>query len=104
MNAANVRQNEGDRKGFHIFRHRFITALLENGVPRPIISKVAGHVSPESIDVYLSADFKNLKECALSVEQFPIPKGVLGNVKQYIMQSPPPESRKSKANRGKDFT
>jgi integrase len=34
MKAANVRQNTGDRKGMHVFRHHVATALMENGVAR----------------------------------------------------------------------
>jgi integrase len=79
MKAANVRQASGDRRGFHIFRHHLATELLGNGVPQPVISKVLGHTSPSSVERYLSADFKHLKECALSTERFPMPEGVLGN-------------------------
>lgn len=76
MKAAGIRQEIGDRQGFHIFRHHFATALLGNGIPRPVISSLTGHASPESLDTYLSADFMHLKECALSIERFPVQKGV----------------------------
>ena len=79
MKAANIRQNTGERRGFHIFRHHLATELLSNGVPQPIISRAIGHTSPDSLETYLSADFKHLKECALSIEQFPMPKGVFGD-------------------------
>jgi len=80
MKTANIRQNSGERKGFHIFRHRVATELLGSGIPQPVISRVLGHTSPDSLEAHLSADFKHLKECALSIEQFPMPEGVLGNV------------------------
>jgi integrase len=80
MKIANIRQNAGERKGFHIFRHRIATELLSNGVPQPVISAALGHTSPDSLEAYLSADFKHLKECALSTERFPVPEGVLENV------------------------
>ncbi|WP_420828431.1 tyrosine-type recombinase/integrase [Dehalobacterium formicoaceticum] len=76
MKAANIRQSAGDRRGFHIFRHRVATELLGSGVPQPVISRALGHTSPNSLETYLSADFKHLKECALSIERFPMPKGV----------------------------
>jgi len=79
MLAAGIRQNAGDRKGFHIFRHRLATDLLCNGVPQPIISKIAGHTSPDSLETYLSADFVHLKECALSIERFPLRGEVFAN-------------------------
>jgi len=72
MKEAGVRQNQGDKRGFHLFRHHIATALLGNDVPSAVISKTLGHDSPESIEVYLGADFVHLKECALSIEKFPV--------------------------------
>jgi len=80
MKAAGIRQNDGERRGFHIFRHRVATELLGGGIPQPVISRTLGHTSPDSLEAYLSADFKHLKECALSLERFPMPEGVFGNV------------------------
>jgi integrase len=79
MKAANIRQNAGERRGFHIFRHHVATELLSGGIPQPVVSKTLGHTSPESLEAYLRADFKHLKECALSIERFSIPEGVFGN-------------------------
>lgn len=76
MDEAGIRQEPGDRRGFHIFRHYLATKLLENGTPRPIISSVIGHLSPKSLDTYLSADFKHLKECSISIEGFPVAREV----------------------------
>jgi len=76
MKAAGIRQSKGDRKGFHIFRHHFATALLGNGVPQPVISRILGHTSPDSLESYLRADFQNLKECSINIERFPVPKEV----------------------------
>jgi len=79
MEEARIRQNAGDRKGFHIFRHKLATGLLSNGVSQPIISKIAGHTSPDSLETYLSSDFVHLKECALGIEQFPVRKEAFAN-------------------------
>jgi integrase len=79
MKASNIRQSAGERRGFHLFRHRLATELLGNGVPQPVISRTLGHTSPNSLEAYLSADFKHLKECALSIEGFPVSEGVFGN-------------------------
>ena len=76
MKAADIRQNRGDRKGTHIFRHHLMTRLLENGVPRPVISSIAGQKSPKSLDDYLYTDFVHLKKCAVSIENFPVAKEV----------------------------
>lgn len=76
MDKAGVRQNPGDRKGMHLFRHYLATSLLSNGVERPIISSTLGHQSPSSLAPYLSADFTHLKECALNIERFPVRKEI----------------------------
>lgn len=76
--AAGVRQNPGDRKGTHIFRHRAASHMLESGIPQPVISRILGHAAPDSLEPYLMADFRHLKECSLDVGQFPVPEEVLG--------------------------
>lgn len=75
--AAGIRQNAGDRKGSHLFRHHLASTMLENGVPQPVISRTLGHTAPESLEPYLRTDFAHLKECALSIGQFPLSKEVL---------------------------
>jgi integrase len=72
MNKAGIRNQPGDRKGFHLFRHHLATSLLEKEVERPVISETLGHRSPESLDTYLAADFIHLKKCALSINCFPV--------------------------------
>ena len=76
MGKAGIRQNPGDRKGMHLFRHYLATSLLGYGVKQPIISSTLGHQSPSSLAPYLSADFTHLKECALNIERFPVRKEV----------------------------
>lgn len=76
LGVAGIRQNPGERRGSHLFRHHLASALLANDVPQPVITNVLGHASPESLEVYIRADFKHLKECSLSIEQFPIGKEV----------------------------
>jgi integrase len=79
MKAAGIRQFKGDRKGFHIFRHRLATALLGNGVPQPVISRTLGHTSPDSLEAYLSVDFLHLKECSINIEHFPVSGAVFSH-------------------------
>lgn len=76
MDKAGIRQNAGDRKGMHLFRHYLATSLLSYGVERPIISSTLGHQSPGSLTPYLSTDFIHLKECALDIDRFPVRKEV----------------------------
>lgn len=79
MEEAGIRQSQGDRKGFHIFRHHLATTLLSNGVPQAVISSALGHTVPESLETYLSADLVHLKECALSIARFPVSEGVFAD-------------------------
>jgi len=76
MKAANIRQESDSLKGLHIFRHNLVTKLLGNGIPRPVISNIVGHTSPNALEAYLSADFPHLKECAISIDCFPVAKEV----------------------------
>ncbi len=79
MKAAGIRQPKGNRKGFHIFRHQLATALLGNGVPLPVISRILGHTSPDSLEAYLSSDFPHLKECSINIERFSVPEEVFSH-------------------------
>lgn len=76
FNDADVR-TDGSRTGVRIFRHHLATALLANEVATPVISSILGHTCPESIDPYVDADIEHLRECALSIEEFPIAEEVL---------------------------
>lgn len=69
---AGIRQSKGDRKGTHIFRHHLATKLLEHEVVQPVISQTLGHTDPGSVESYLSADIKHLRECSLSIEDYPL--------------------------------
>lgn len=71
MRKSGVRQEPGDRKGSHIFRHHAATSMLEKGIPIPVISKILGHAAPDSVNSYLHADFVHLKECSISIEKYP---------------------------------
>jgi integrase len=75
FNEAGVRK-DGGRTGVRIFRHHLATALLENQVSPPVISSILGHASPESIIPYVDADLEHLRECSLSIEDYPVAKKV----------------------------
>lgn len=70
--SAGIRQNKGDRQGTHIFRHHLATSLLENEIAQPVISQILGHTAPVSVQPYLSVDMKHLRECSLSIENYPL--------------------------------
>ena len=78
MKAAGIRQSKGDRKGLHIFRHRVATTLIGNNISLAVTSRYLGQLHPSSCEDYLSADFINLKTCALSISRFPVSKEVFG--------------------------
>lgn len=71
MRIVGIRCNEGDRKGTHIFRHHLASAMIENEIPAPVASATLGHSYPGSLEDYVRTDFVHLKECALSIENFP---------------------------------
>jgi len=79
MTAAGIRQSSSERGGLHLFRHHMATSLMGSGIPRVIISDAIGHTDPDSLVSYLSADTANLRNCALSIEQFPIGREVFIN-------------------------
>jgi integrase len=75
MQKAGIRVN-GGRAGFHLLRHSVATLLLKNNISTAIIASALGHASIESTNRYLSSDMDQLKEFALTIEQFPMGKEV----------------------------
>jgi len=67
MKDAGICQAGGERRGFHCLRRTIATRLLENETPLPVISTILGHRKKESTKVYLSADLKHLRVCALGL-------------------------------------
>lgn len=74
---ANVRMESG-RRGFHLFRHNIAIRLLEQDVDMSIISSALGHESPKSVEQYLGVTHKKLKECALSIDKYPLNNSIYG--------------------------
>lgn len=72
FDAARLRMKENDRRGSHLFRHHLTNVMLEHGVRGTVISNALGHQDTASIEPYLNTDFKNLKECALSIDMYPL--------------------------------
>lgn len=80
MKVANIRQNQGDRQGSHIFRHRAATEMMSNNTSPAVVSHTLGHSSPESLNPYLHADKIHLRECALSISEYPLTEEVFEHV------------------------
>ena len=74
--AAGIRQMKNVQHGAHPFRYHLAAHLAEQEIPQPIISEIWGHEVPKSLDYYLAADMEHLKECALSIEEFPVSEEV----------------------------
>jgi len=74
--TAGIRQKKDDRRGTHLFRYNVATSFLGSGIPRSVISQTLGHIDPLSLEPYLYADLTHLKECALSIEAFPVSEEV----------------------------
>lgn len=68
MRKAGIETPSDKRIGLHCFRHSLATAMLENGVPLPVISQTLGHADISSTEVYLRINISQLKLCALEVE------------------------------------
>jgi integrase len=73
---AGIRQEKGERRGTHLFRYNAATTFVSNVIPRPVASSVLGHDDPSSLDYYTFADITHLRECALSIKDFPVRAGV----------------------------
>jgi integrase len=68
---------ESGAKGIRIFRHNFATTMLMHDVAAPVISSLLGHACTESLNPYIDEDVEHLRECGLSIDKYPIAKGVL---------------------------
>lgn len=70
--AAGVRTKSGKRRGTHLFRYNLATTFAGEGISRSVISETLGHADPNSLDYYLFSDMIHLRDCALSIEIFPL--------------------------------
>ena len=75
FDAAQKRTEKGKRRGSHIFRHNIVSMMLDKGINNTLISSILGHTSSSSVEPYLNTDFSHLKECALSIECYPLSGG-----------------------------
>lgn len=72
--AASVRQGRQDRKGAHLFRHNLVASFSRQDIPHPVISATLGHTDSDSLDHYLFADIKHLRDCAINIGCYPVGK------------------------------
>ena len=71
--VADVRQDEGGGN-IRLMRHNMVTFLLTHGVACDVVSSLVGHKSPESLKPYADSDLEHLKECSISIEEYPMPE------------------------------
>lgn len=67
IDHAGLFKKDGGSKGLHRLRRTIATRLLENEIPLSVISTILGHKKKDSTKVYLSADQKHLRACALGL-------------------------------------
>jgi integrase len=75
LESVGVR-TEGGLKGIRLFRHHLASSLLSNGIPSGMISAILGHDSPESVNAYIDTVLEQLRECSISIEDYPVAKEV----------------------------
>tara|TARA_R110002124_G_C8969206_1_gene514858 strand:- start:1960 stop:3201 length:1242 start_codon:yes stop_codon:yes gene_type:complete len=69
-------RSDSKENGIRLFRRYLATKMLETGVQPKVISDILGHQSPESLNPYIGTDIRHLRECGLSIEKYPVGKGV----------------------------
>lgn len=57
------------RRGLHSLRHTLASRLLEAGVPLDTIAGTLGHLAPETTQLYLRIDVKDLRRASLDPEE-----------------------------------
>lgn len=71
FDKAGVR-TKGGAKGLRVLRHHLVTYLLSHGIECDVVTSIVGHSSPESIKPYADADIEHLRECSISVAEYPV--------------------------------
>ncbi|WP_319501817.1 tyrosine-type recombinase/integrase [uncultured Draconibacterium sp.] len=69
-------RSDDKENGLRLFRRYLASKVLENGVQPRVISDILGHLSSESLNPYIDTDIKHLRECGVSIEQYPVGKEV----------------------------
>ncbi len=67
-NLKPVLNRENEQHGLHILRRTRASQMLTAGISTSMIASFLGHRNMHSIDVYLSTDHANLRDCALTLE------------------------------------
>ena len=54
--------------GMHMLRHNAASTMVKNQVPIETIAAILGHSSPDTTDIYITTDGKQLVECVLPMD------------------------------------
>ena len=54
--------------GMHMLRHNAASTMVKNRVPIETIAAILGHCSPNTTDIYITTDEKQLLECVLPMD------------------------------------
>ena len=63
---------KNEKRGTHILRHSFADEMMNSGSDITIVAKTLGHLHPNTTLGYLSANIEQLRQCSLSIEDYPI--------------------------------
>lgn len=66
-----IRQ-QGERRGTHLLRHSFADEMINRGSDVTMVSKVLGHLNPNTTLGYLSSNVEHLRACALDISFIPM--------------------------------
>lgn len=69
LRKAGINHVPGDGKSFHALRRSFAKWMLDGNIPLTTISQILGHKSVDSTYPYLAMDEKNLRKCALPLNE-----------------------------------
>ena len=69
MRKANVRPESVKHHGLHSFRHSLATHMIDENVPITSIQAVLGHVNAQSTQRYIGVNVRQLRSCALEVDE-----------------------------------
>lgn len=70
VKLSGIQLNEHVKLGFHAFRRKLGTALLDAEVPLPTAGEMLGQVSLNSMKPYIAVDIDHLKLCAMPMSEY----------------------------------
>lgn len=88
--SAGVRIGKG-KKGTRTMRHNLVTGLLGKGMECQTVTAIAGHERPESLLPYVDTDSEKLRDCSISIVDYPIRESVLDPNDIFLVRNKAPK-------------